>query len=123
MYRVVSNSNSGVGCTDGVGILAGDSESNTHMVAAKINPWPKPAVAELGRRQHKLKTNTQTMKKLGGTLFFFGVGSIVLYFLGMQFIILAWIDLWGSTIGWMIRAALIIVGAILWLIGRKEENA
>ena len=63
------------------------------------------------------------MKKLGGTLFFFGVGSTVLYFLGMQFIILAWIDLWGSTIGWMIRGALIIAGAILWLIGRKEEKA
>ena len=61
------------------------------------------------------------MRKLGGTLFFFGVGSVVLYFLNMEFIILAWIDLWGPTIGWVIRGALIIVGAILWLMGRKEE--
>jgi hypothetical protein len=61
------------------------------------------------------------MKNFGGTLFFFGIGSVVLYFLSMEFIILAWIDLWGPTIGWVIRGALIIVGAILWLIGRKKE--
>jgi hypothetical protein len=62
------------------------------------------------------------MKKFGGTLFFFGVGSIVLYFFNMQFIILAWIDLWGPTIGWVIRGALTIVGAILWFLGRNEEG-
>jgi hypothetical protein len=60
------------------------------------------------------------MKKFGGTLFFFGVGSVVLHFLNMQFIILAWIDLWGPTIGWVIRGALIVVGGILWLIGKRE---
>ena len=33
------------------------------------------------------------MKSLGGTMFFFGVGSAVLYFMNMEFIILAWIDI------------------------------
>jgi hypothetical protein len=62
------------------------------------------------------------MKKLGGAMFFFGVGSIILYFLNMQFIILAWIDLWGPTVGWIIRGALTVVGGVLWLLGAKQET-
>ncbi len=65
----------------------------------------------------------QTMKQLGGTLFFFGVGSTVLHFINMEFIILAWIDLWGPVIGWAIRGALIVVGGLLWLLGNNEEAA
>ncbi len=61
------------------------------------------------------------MKSLGGNLFFFGVGAIVLYFLQMQFIILAWIDMWGPTVGWAIRIGLVVVGGALWLIGNKKE--
>ncbi len=60
------------------------------------------------------------MKKWGGTLFFFGVGSIVLYFLHMQFIILAWIDHWGPTVGWGIRIGMAVAGAAMWLLGPKE---
>ena len=55
-------------------------------------------------------------------MFFFGVGSIILHFVGMQFIILAWIDLWGPTIGWVIRGALTVVGAALWLIGARQGD-
>ena len=54
------------------------------------------------------------MKSAGSTLLFFGIGSIVLYFLNMQFIILAWVDMWGETVGWAIRGAMIIVGAGLY---------
>ena len=56
-------------------------------------------------------------------MFFFGVGSIILDFLNMEFIILAWIDLCGDTLGWIIRAALTVVGGILWLVGRKQQTA
>ena len=62
------------------------------------------------------------MRKWGGYMFFFGVGSIVLSFLGMQFIVLAWIDLWGETVGWAIRIGLIVVGSALWLAGRAREK-
>jgi hypothetical protein len=65
----------------------------------------------------------QDMKSLGGYLFFFGVGSIVLYFLNMEFIILAWVDHWGPTVGWSIRGAMIAVGGILWLIARNQEKS
>ena len=69
------------------------------------------------------QTNGKIMKKIGGTMFFFGVGSIILHFLNMEFIILAWIDLWGPAVGWMIRGALAVIGGILWLVGTKQEVA
>ncbi len=62
------------------------------------------------------------MKSLGGTMFFFGIGSAILYFLNMEFIILAWVDMWGPTVGWIIRGALSIVGGILWIIGNSQEG-
>jgi hypothetical protein len=40
----------------------------------------------------------------------------------MEFVILSWIDNWGYTVGWVIRAAMILLGAALWLIGNKQEK-
>jgi len=62
------------------------------------------------------------MKNIGGYLFFFGVGSIVLYFLNMEFIILSWVDNWGYTVGWTIRGVMIVLGGALWLLGNKQEK-
>ncbi len=62
------------------------------------------------------------MKKIGGTIFFFGAGSIVLYFVHMEFIILSWIDMWGPLVGWIIRGVLLVVGGVLWLIGRPDTE-
>jgi hypothetical protein len=56
-------------------------------------------------------------------LFIFGAGSFVLNMLGMEFVILSWIDTWGPAIGTVIRIGLIVAGAALWLIGRKQEAA
>jgi hypothetical protein len=63
------------------------------------------------------------MKTIGGYMFFFGIGSIVLSFLNMQFIILSWIDTWGATTGWAIRIGLAVVGGALWLIARNRAPA
>lgn len=51
------------------------------------------------------------MKSAGGLLLLLGVGSIVLYFFGMEFRFLAWIDMWGTEMGWVIRVVLILAGA------------
>jgi hypothetical protein len=59
------------------------------------------------------------MKSLGGNMFFFGAGSILLHLIGMQFIILAWIDLWGPAVAWSIRIGLTAVGGLLWLFSDK----
>jgi hypothetical protein len=63
------------------------------------------------------------MKSLGGLLFFFGLGSFVLNYLGREFTLLSWIDNWGPTTGVAIRVGLIVVGAVLWFVGRKREGA
>ena len=61
------------------------------------------------------------MKQLGGLLIFFGIGSIVLNFMDYEFIVTMWVDNWGTNIGWGIRIALIVVGAILFFVGKPEE--
>ena len=63
------------------------------------------------------------MKKLGGYMLFFGIGSIILNYFNMQFIILSWIDTWGVTVGWSIRIGLIVAGAVLMLVAKKNATA
>lgn len=63
------------------------------------------------------------MKSIGSLLFIFGAGSFVLNLLGMEFKLLSWIDTWGATTGIAIRVGLIVVGAALWFIGRKQAAA
>jgi hypothetical protein len=63
------------------------------------------------------------MKSIGGYMFFFGVGSIVLGYMGRELLVLSWVDNWGPTVGWGIRVGLIVVGAALWFLGRKDEGA
>lgn len=60
------------------------------------------------------------MKLIGGLLLFFGLGSIILYFLEMQFTLMQWVDNWGSETGWAIRVGMAVVGAILFFIGSKR---
>lgn len=55
------------------------------------------------------------MGSLGKWLVFFGVGSIILNLLSMEFIILMWIDMWGVQTGWLIRIGMIVLGAVLWI--------
>lgn len=62
------------------------------------------------------------MKTIGMYLAIFGIGSIILYFMDMQFSLLMWIDNWGETTGWAIRIGMTIVGAILFFIGSSKEN-
>jgi len=62
------------------------------------------------------------MKTLGGWLFFFGIGSMVLFFLGMEFKLLSWIENWGPDVAWAIRGGLAVVGGALWFFGRKKPE-
>ncbi|QDT66899.1 hypothetical protein [Calycomorphotria hydatis] len=57
------------------------------------------------------------MQTIGGYLFFFGLGSIVLNLIGFEFILLMWIDNWGPQVGWGIRIGMIVVGGAMWLAG------
>jgi hypothetical protein len=60
------------------------------------------------------------MKSIGGTIFFLAVGSVVLHFLNMEFMLLSWVDNWGATTGWVIRGALAVLGGVMWLAGNRD---
>lgn len=62
------------------------------------------------------------MKRLGRFLLIFGVGSMMLSFMNMEFLILAWIDHWGPTVGWSIRIAMAVLGLILMLSAGSDKK-
>ncbi len=51
-----------------------------------------------------------------------GIISTVLSFMGRNLSILIWIDMWGETMGWVIRIGFIILGAALFLMGPAETE-
>ncbi len=59
------------------------------------------------------------MKSIGVWLMIFGFGSMALNLLGREFVILSWIDGWGTTVGWGIRGALAVVGAVLFVLASR----
>lgn len=67
------------------------------------------------------------MKSFGSLLMFFGIGSIVLNFVGYEFSLLMWIDNWGETVGWAIRGGMIAIGAGLYFFtpsgAQQDETA
>ncbi|MEO0424165.1 MAG: hypothetical protein AAF184_17635 [Pseudomonadota bacterium] len=63
------------------------------------------------------------MKNIGGLLVLLGAGSFVLNMLGREFTLIMWIDNWGPTVGLVIRIAMIVVGAGLFLLGGSQDEA
>ena len=52
-----------------------------------------------------------------------GLISALLSIFNYNIRLLAWIDSWGSTTGWVLRAVLILAGgALFFLYGRAEEE-
>lgn len=62
------------------------------------------------------------MKKIGSTLLFFGLAAIVLNFVNMVPSVLMWIYSWGELTAWVIKIAIVVLGSILFLIGKKTEQ-
>jgi hypothetical protein len=74
------------------------------------------------------------MRKFGGYMIFFGLFAIVLNFMDRVPTLLAWIYNWGETAAWAIKIGLIVIGIILFFVGKpateetelevsKEESA
>ena len=55
-------------------------------------------------------------------MLFFGIGSMILNFIHVEFLLMMWVDLWGPEIGWAIRVAMIVVGALLWFLGPEPDH-
>ena len=62
------------------------------------------------------------MQGFGGLLFFLGVGSFVLHYINMELLLVSWVDNWGVGVGNGIRIAMIVVGVILWFLGRNDAK-
>jgi hypothetical protein len=60
--------------------------------------------------------------KIGLVIGAMGIMSIVLSFFNYNIRLLAWIDIWGTTVGWIIKIALIVVGAALFFFLGKDED-
>jgi hypothetical protein len=63
------------------------------------------------------------MRKIGGYMIFFGLFAIVLNFFDRVPSILMWIYNWGEGVAWAIKIGLIVVGAILFFMGKPEVEA
>ncbi len=52
-----------------------------------------------------------------------GIMSILLSIFNYNIRLLAWVDFWGNTMGWIIRILLILGGgALYWFFGNTEEE-
>jgi hypothetical protein len=62
------------------------------------------------------------MQGFGGLLVFLGAGSFVLKYINMEFILTSWVDNWGTGTGNGIRIAMIVVGGIVWFLGKQQAD-
>ena len=62
------------------------------------------------------------MQGIGGFLVLMGAGSFVLHFMDMEFRLLSWVDNWGPAAGTGIRIGMIVVGAIVWFLGKQQAE-
>ncbi len=63
------------------------------------------------------------MKTLGMWMAILGAGSFVLNMMGREFVLISWIDNWGTTVGTGIRIGMVVIGVVLFLAGMKQEKA
>lgn len=62
------------------------------------------------------------MKTIGTYMAIFGLLAIFLNFSNAVPRLLTWIYNWGEGVAWGIKIAFVIVGAILYFMGRKQEE-
>ncbi|QMT39941.1 hypothetical protein [Neisseria shayeganii] len=60
------------------------------------------------------------MQSFGRALVYLGVFAIILNFFNFVPKLLVWIYQWGEGPAWGIKIGLIIVGGILWQLGRQQ---
>ena len=62
------------------------------------------------------------MRIFGAFLIILGALSTALFFLDMNFIFLNWINTWGTQIGWGIRGFMILLGIVLYIVGKAADE-
>ena len=61
------------------------------------------------------------LKSIGMLLFLAGALSTIFYFVEYNARIFSWITNWGPNIAWVIRIGGIVLGAILYFIGKRDR--
>ncbi|MGY8644338.1 MAG: hypothetical protein ACKVJU_24990 [Verrucomicrobiales bacterium] len=61
------------------------------------------------------------MKRIGSFLAIVGLASVIFNLLGRELMIFAWIGTWGPTVAWAIRIGAIVLGAIMFFMGKSRE--
>jgi hypothetical protein len=63
------------------------------------------------------------MKSLGMWMVILALGSFLMHMANMDFILISWMDSWGESTGIVLRVVTAVVGAVLFVVGRKREAA
>ncbi|BAO76269.1 hypothetical protein [Winogradskyella sp. PG-2] len=58
------------------------------------------------------------MRKIGGYLAVISIALIILPFVGLTVRFTDWIYDWGETVAWAIKIGLIVLGAVLYFMGK-----
>jgi hypothetical protein len=61
------------------------------------------------------------MKSFGMWMVILSLGSFLLNFMGMDFMLVSWMDSWGATMGIVLRLVAAAIGAALWFFGSKQD--
>lgn len=64
----------------------------------------------------------EKLGSFGVGLIVLGFGSLLLTFTDYEFKVLAWIDMWGLTIGYAIRVGLIVLGGAMVVLCRNKKQ-
>jgi hypothetical protein len=62
------------------------------------------------------------MRQIGGLAVFLGLFAIVLDFFERVPSVLVWIYNWGEGPAWGIKIGLVVVGGLLWFLGKPSED-
>lgn len=62
------------------------------------------------------------MKKIGGYLAIIGIALIILPYFGLTIMFLGKIDELGVSTAWAIKIGLIVIGAVLFFMGKSAET-
>ena len=54
----------------------------------------------------------------GLTFIVIGIGSFLLNMIGVEFVLLIWVDNWGATVGTLIRLGFAALGAVMMIVPR-----
>jgi hypothetical protein len=63
------------------------------------------------------------MQGIGSLLVLLGAGSFVLRLVNIDFMLVSWVDRWGPGAGNGIRVGMIVIGAVLWYLGRPKAES